>query len=269
MDRGPAGGVEVQLPLGHTDGGVNLYSRRWGPSTLTGADAVEVVLGLASSDVLPLGVTPVRTVTLRPGGNAPIGPGQVVLAGRGAGARVLTALAQRATGGGTSLAVRTPAAQSIGAAPHLLSRGRLAFAPDEAGTFMQGRRPRTMVGLTAAGETLLVTVDGRQSASAGMSLGEAAGFMAGLGTSEAVNLDGGGSTTFVARNAVRNLPSVDGERRVVSALALAPAGHATTTPAAPPTGPRTSSTDPASVLPELVNALLQPLLDQLVGRPPR
>ena len=54
---------------------VNLYSRRWGPSTLTGAETVEVVLGLASADVLPSGVTPIRSVTLRSGGNSTIGHG--------------------------------------------------------------------------------------------------------------------------------------------------------------------------------------------------
>lgn len=255
----------VNRPLVGED--VNLYSRRWGPSTLTGADTVEVVLGLASTEVLPSGATPVRTVTVRPGGNAPIGPGQVVLAGRGAGARVLSALAQRAAGGGASLVVQTPAEQSIGAAPHLLTGGRLAFDPAEAGTFMQGRHPRTMVGFSASGGALLVTVDGRQSASTGMSLGEAAGFMAALGASEAVNFDGGGSTTFVTRGALRNLPS-GGERGVVSALALVPPGDAAPAPAAPPAGPRTPPTDPASSLPQLVNTLLQSLLAQLAGQPP-
>jgi hypothetical protein len=247
---------------------VNLYSRRWGPSTLTGADTVEVVLGLASAGVLPSGVTPIRTVTLRSGGNSTIGPGQVVLAGRGAGAQALSAFAQRAATGGASLVVRTPAEQSIGAAPHLLSGGRLAFAPDEVGSFMQGRHPRTMVGFTKTGETLLVTVDGRQSASTGMSLGEAAGFMASLGASEAVNFDGGGSTTFVTRGTVRNVPSDGGERGVVSALAFVPSGDASPVPAAPPAGPRTTPSDPASFLPDLINSLVQPLLGPLLGQPP-
>lgn len=265
---GQAVGVQrVNRPLLGED--VNLYSRRWGPSTLTDAGAVEVILGLSSADVLPSGVTPIRTVTLRPGGNSAIGPNQVVLSGRGAGARALTALAQRASGGTASLVVQTAAPQSIGAAPHLLSKGRLAFDPAEVGSFMQGRHPRTMVGFTANGETLLVAVDGRQSASTGMSLGEAASFMAGLGASEAVNFDGGGSTTFVTRGSPRNQPSAGGERQVVSALALVAAGDAAApSPAAPPSAPRTTPTDPASFLPDLVNALLQPLLGQLAGQPP-
>lgn len=263
---GQALGVQrVNRPL--VGDSVSLYSRRWGPSTLTDAGTVEVILGLASTEVLPSGVTPVRSATLRTGGNTAIGPGQVVLAGRGAGAQALTALARRAPAAGASLAVRTAAAQSIGAAPHLLSRGRLAFAPDEAGSFMQDHHPRTMFGVTPAGETLLVTVDGRQSGSTGMTLGEAAGFMAALGASDAVNFDGGGSVTFVTRGAVRNQPSEGGERRVVSAFALVPPGDAAPLPAGPPAGPRTAPTDPGSTLPGLLNALLQPLVNQLAGQP--
>ena len=125
-----------------------------------------------------------------------------------------------------------------------------------------------MVGFTSTGETLLVTVDGRQSASTGMSLGEAAGFMASLGASEAANFDGGGSTTFVTRGTVRNVPSGGGERGVVSALAFVPSGDASPAPAAPPAGPRTTPSDPASFLPDLLNSLVQPLLGQLIGQPP-
>ena len=268
-DGQPLGVQRVNRPL--ADDGINLYSRRWGPSTQTGADAVEVIVGLASTEVLPSGVTPIRTVALRSGGNSAIGPGQVVLSGRGAGARALSAFAQRAAGGGASLRVLGTPAQSIGAAPHLLTRGRLAFDPAEVGTFMQGRHPRTMFGVTATGETMLVTVDGRQSGSTGMTLGEVAAFMAALGASEAVNFDGGGSSTFVARGAVRNQPSEGSERRVASALALVPAVETPPAPAAPPAAPRTTPTDPASVLPDLVNSLLQPLqplLTQLTGQPP-
>ena len=265
-DGQPLGVQRVNRPLAGE--GITLYSRRWGPSTLTSADAVEVIVGLASTDVLPSGVTPIRTVALRPGGNSASGPGQVVLSGGGAGARALTAFAQRAAGGGASLRVLQTPAQSIGAAPHLLTKGRLAFDPAEVGTFMQGRHPRTMFGVTATGETMLVTVDGRQSGSTGMTLGEAAGFMAALGASDAVNFDGGGSATFVTRGALRNQPSEGGERRVVAAFALVPPGDAAPAPAGPPSGPRTTPTDPASTLPDLLNALLQPLLNQLAGQPP-
>ena len=247
--------------------GVTLYSRRWGPSTLTDASTVEVVLQLASAEVLPSGTTGITAATLRSGGNSAIGPGQVVLAGRGAGAQALAALAPRAVSRGASLVVQTASTQSTGASPHLLNKGQLAYPSGNRDSFTQGRHPRTMVGITPAGETLLVTVDGRQNGSVGLSLLEAAHLMAGLGATDAVNLDGGGSTTFVAGGAVRNRPSDGAERRVVSALALVPPGQAAPAPAAPPSGPRTTPTDPASLLPDLVNALLQPVLNLLAGQP--
>lgn len=242
---------------------ITLYSQRWGPSTLTDASAVEVVLQLARPGVLPAGTTAVTAVTQRAGGNSPIGPGQVVLSGRGAGARALAAFARSAVTVGATVRVDTAAAQSTGASPHLLSQGRVAFAAADPAPFVSGRNPRTMVGLTAAGETLLVTADGRQSGSAGLSLPEAANLMAALGATEAVNLDGGGSTTFVTRGAVRNVPSDGGERPVVSALALVAPGQADPLPAAPPSGPRSPLDDPASVLPALVDSLS----NLLAGRP--
>ncbi|MEV5301243.1 phosphodiester glycosidase family protein [Amycolatopsis methanolica] len=58
--------------------------------------------------------------------------------------------------------------------------------------------PRTAAGASADGRTLyLLAVDGRSAASTGMGVGEVAALLASLGASEAVNLDGGGSTTLV------------------------------------------------------------------------
>lgn len=265
---GQAVGVQqVNRPL--AGDGINLYSRRFGPSTLTDASAVEVVLQLASADVLPPGTTAVRAVTLRSGGNTLIGPGQVVLSGRGAGGQALAGFAQRAARLGASLQVQTASAQSTGASPRLLKSGQISFPSANRDDFTQGRHPRTMVGITPAGETLLVTVDGRQSGSAGLSLLEASALMAGLGATDAVNLDGGGSTTFVTSGGtVRNQPSDGGERRVVSALAVVAPGQAAPLAATPPVAPRTAPTDPASVLPDLLNTLLQPVLNLLGGQAP-
>ena len=60
------------------------------------------------------------------------------------------------------------------------------------------RHPRTAAGVTSDGRTLiLVVVDGRQQGySIGVTLPELADIMIGLGAANAINLDGGGSTTF-------------------------------------------------------------------------
>lgn len=71
-----------------------------------------------------------------------------------------------------------------------------------------GRQPRTAIGRTADGQGMLVTVDGRQSGwSTGLSVGELADTMLALGAVDAVNLDGGGSTTMTVGARIRNRPS--------------------------------------------------------------
>lgn len=82
------------------------------------------------------------------------------------------------------------------------------------------RHPRTAVGFNADSTKLyLLTVDGRQSTSAGMTLTEMGEFMKRFGVQNALNLDGGGSTTMVVHNQVVNDPSDgSGERAVANAL---------------------------------------------------
>ena len=69
-----------------------------------------------------------------------------------------------------------------------------------------GAHPRTAIGIKENGEILLYTIDGRQTGySYGVQLTTLAQRMKELGCIEAINLDGGGSTTIVAR-----LPGDDG-----------------------------------------------------------
>ncbi len=93
--------------------------------------------------------------------------------------------------------------------------------------FSASRHPRTLVGLSDDHNTLyLVTIDGRQPAfSTGASLSEAAAIMSYLGASDAINVDGGGSTTMVLRDPdgasqLLNSPSGGNERVVGSNLGL-------------------------------------------------
>jgi len=129
-------------------------------------------------------------------------------------------------------AVPRPAAASatapaliVGGWPRLLRDGAstAARAPSEEGTISRNaemRHPRTGVAFSRDSATLLlVTVDGRQAASAGMTLVEFATLMKELGAWNALNFDGGGSTTLVIGDKVVNVPSDQtGERAVGSAL---------------------------------------------------
>lgn len=86
-----------------------------------------------------------------------------------------------------------------------------------------GNQPRTAVGCDETRKIVyFVTVDGRLSTSRGVTQTELADIMAELGCYDAINMDGGGSTTMVAKDrdnndtqTVVNTPS-DGAQRAVS-----------------------------------------------------
>lgn len=82
------------------------------------------------------------------------------------------------------------------------------------------RHPRTAVGYSQDTTKLyLITVDGRQSHSIGMTLPELADFMVLINCYHGINFDGGGSTTMVANHEIVNSPSdYNGERSVSNAL---------------------------------------------------
>lgn len=88
--------------------------------------------------------------------------------------------------------------------------------PANEGDLCTSRHPRTAAGLSADGRTLiLAVVDGRSTASVGMTCTELGALMKELGTHDASNLDGGGSSTmWIAGDGVVNDPS-DGAQRVV------------------------------------------------------
>ncbi|MEJ7701355.1 MAG: phosphodiester glycosidase family protein [Pyrinomonadaceae bacterium] len=83
-------------------------------------------------------------------------------------------------------------------------------------SFVETRHPRTAVAKLAGDKFLMVTVDGRQpGTSVGMSLQELAEMLLKFGAVDAMNLDGGGSTTMFVGGKVINQPSdKEGERKV-------------------------------------------------------
>jgi exopolysaccharide biosynthesis protein len=117
----------------------------------------------------------------------------------------------------------TEVEEAVGGFPLLVRDGRnvVAEQPGIAASFGPARHPRTAVGWSVD-RLLLVVVDGRQPGwSAGMSLDELADLMQRLGATDAVNLDGGGSSAMVVRGVVVNRPSdANGERAVGNALVL-------------------------------------------------
>lgn len=115
----------------------------------------------------------------------------------------------------------------IGGGPQLIKNGRVEItnaAEKILQSFVNDGHPRTAIARLKSGQILLLTVDGRQPGeSIGMSLTMLADLLIEFGAVEAINLDGGGSTTMVIRNKLVNKPSdATGERPVSDAILVYP-----------------------------------------------
>ncbi len=107
--------------------------------------------------------------------------------------------------------------------PQLIKNGKIDITWEQeksSKSFVETRHPRTAVAKMKDGKFLMVTVDGRQpGVSVGMNLNELAEYLLSLGAVDAMNLDGGGSTTMFLDGKVVNKPSdKEGERKVGDAI---------------------------------------------------
>jgi hypothetical protein len=100
---------------------------------------------------------------------------------------------------------------------HVLVAGgaQPAITPDK-------RHPRTAIGVDAAGFLYLLVVDGRSEKSLGMTLPELQAYVTQMGMTNAINLDGGGSSTLVLRETLMNVPAEGKERPVASVVEVGP-----------------------------------------------
>ena len=89
--------------------------------------------------------------------------------------------------------------------------------------FNSNRHPRTAFGIREDGTLVFIVADGRNAKAAGLTMAELQQIMVWLGCTDAINLDGGGSSTMVVRDAIVNHPcdnrtfDAKGERPVANA----------------------------------------------------
>lgn len=92
------------------------------------------------------------------------------------------------------------------------------------GVGRDNRDPRTAAGYTNDGRAILLVSDGRYTGSEGLSLPELAQVMIDLGSTEAINMDGGGSSQMTVGSELINRPSGGTfQREVATFLAVMPA----------------------------------------------
>lgn len=113
----------------------------------------------------------------------------------------------------------------IAGVPQLIKNGKIDITWEQekaSKSFAETRHPRTAVAKLNDGKFLMMTVDGRQpGVSVGMSLRELAEYLLSIGAVDAMNLDGGGSTTMVLDGKVVNKPSdKEGERKIGDAIVV-------------------------------------------------
>lgn len=110
--------------------------------------------------------------------------------------------------------------------PQLIRDGRMDITWQEekaSRDFVETNHPRTAVAKLRDGKFLMITVDGRSESSGGIGLEDLAKLLLELGATDAMNLDGGGSTTMFLDGKVVNQPSdKEGERKVGDAILVFP-----------------------------------------------
>ncbi len=158
--------------------------------------------------------------------SVPVQAGQAILVGRGVGAEKLKALTPGSKVTITTVTKGLPddeIEQAISGGPTLLASAKPAIDWKAAGfqdAFANHRHPRTAIGVDAKGDIWMVAVDGRQPHSVGATLDEMAKVMSDLGCIQALNLDGGGSTTIALYGLILNKPSDGPERKIANGVLI-------------------------------------------------
>lgn len=204
---------------------VILYTPRYGADTRTTGDGREWTVD----------GRPARVTRIDDAGASPIPRGGFVISVSGDVPPPLARLKKGdrvdltftyATALGTAAAAWRNADDIVGGAGLLLWRGKEVrdWAEERLDLkgFVDARHPRTLIGRDREGDIWLVVIDGRQPGhSAGMSLPELTDFSRKLGLVDALNLDGGGSSTMVVKGTVVNRPSdPTGPRPVSDAIVV-------------------------------------------------
>ncbi|MDI1463892.1 phosphodiester glycosidase family protein [Catellatospora sp. KI3] len=273
----PGGSVPLtQLNNRVAPGGVGLFTARWGAyprqRAVDGAtDVAEVLL----TDGVVSAVSPSA-------GTGTLPQGSTVLLGREGGA---AALRQLAVGDRVTVSYRPRS--SDGGPLHAAVGGNFLLVKDGVPqTFDDNAAAaRTAIGFDRAGTRMfLLTVDGKQVNSAGVGLTQWARMVADAGAYTALNIDGGGSSTLLARRpgeeglTLENSPSDGAERAVANGLALyAPKGSGTlrgywvapdADPAAAPGADQVTLARPDRVFPGLTRRLTAHGYDETYGPAP-
>ncbi len=193
---------------------LTLYNNYFGSTTVTNIYGSEALLTPISEWLVNDTVSFVIDSFVQGQNNSVIPNGKVILSGHGSSEDFMI---NNLTAGDTVklILTMTPGLpqlnQMIGGNAKIVNNGVSIGSTGD-------RHPRTSIGFDSDSTTLyMFTVDGRQPGfSIGMTLRELSDYMVEWGVYQGLNLDGGGSTTMIARGNIKNSPSDPGGERSVS-----------------------------------------------------
>ena len=114
--------------------------------------------------------------------------------------------------------------EAVHAGPVLIRNGKIKVSTEQEVFFntpVDGVQPRSAIGYKKNGDVIMMVVDGRQVDSRGVYLKELAMLLSQFDCEEAVNLDGGGSSSLVVNGKLVNKPiGLNIEREVMSCIAV-------------------------------------------------
>jgi hypothetical protein len=219
---------------------ISVITRRYSSETRTPPGTVEYLLSEAGGSTGSRTLVPLD----RREGSGPLPVGTVALAANGPDA-IAEAEAWWAGAIDANQATFDTGLNGIkdivGGSPLLLQGSAYGFPTGDS----DGRHARTIIGWDTE-KVWLATVDGgRTGWSTGVTYVEAAQMMRWLGATDALNLDGGSSTSFVGFGTLRSWPSLGTQKAVAAALVIMPPENAVSPP--PPARPLDPACPPERV----------------------
>ena len=186
----------------------SLFNGYWGPELTLDAEGCFAVFSPATNLRLPdpFGCGPLAGI--------PLPPGTYAIVGHGAAAEWL----QSQSGNPLGLAHSFPLGNldfMVGGSHVLVRAERSRRSAGQAPPTHGDRRRRRRLPLRHR-------VDGRSEKSLGMTLPELQAYASQMGMTNAINLDGGGSSTLVLRGTLMNVPADGRERPVASFVEVGP-----------------------------------------------
>jgi len=244
----PIGGMELcciqgkKIPINgidreRKDNEMILYGPEFGPSTLTGSGGTEIIFKkckvVCRDVVIDVGrgnnPIPIDGYVLSIGSKPSIEAERVIGVLRATSVSKRPSFHIRFDGVNDTLIYKKEhfsPTEAVAGVPRLIKNGKVDITWQEekaSRSFVETRHPRTAVAKLKDGKFLLITVDGRSESSGGIGLRDLADYLLSLGAVDALNMDGGGSTTMVLDGKVVNHPSdKEGERKIGDAMIVTP-----------------------------------------------